>query len=67
MTDFSGVEWRKSQRSGDNGACVEIARAAAAVGIRDSKDRSGPVLSFAPAAFADFLAATASGEFDLPR
>jgi hypothetical protein len=46
---------------------VEIAHTAEAIGMRDSKDRSGPVLSFERAAFADFLAGAADGEFGLPR
>jgi hypothetical protein len=38
--------WRKSSYSGSNGGeCVEIA-AAGAVLVRDTADRSGPVLTF---------------------
>ncbi|MGW7349982.1 DUF397 domain-containing protein [Streptomyces sp. NPDC054784] len=37
--------WFKSSYSTDNGgACVEIAPLPIAVGIRDSKDKSGPAL-----------------------
>jgi hypothetical protein len=35
------------------------------VGVRDSKDRSGPVLAFAPDAWVAFLCGVRNGEFDL--
>jgi hypothetical protein len=38
--------WRKSTYSGLNGNCVEVARLAEGrIGVRDSKDPSGPVLA----------------------
>lgn len=36
--------------------CVEVARAAARVGMRDSKDPAGPMLAFAPTGWSAFLA-----------
>ncbi|MEU1810411.1 DUF397 domain-containing protein [Micromonospora sp. WMMD1076] len=39
-------QWRKSTRSGTNGACVEARYADPAVEVRDSKDVGGPVLRF---------------------
>ncbi|MEU4398559.1 DUF397 domain-containing protein [Micromonospora orduensis] len=50
--------WRTSTRSGDTGgACVEVAdNLPGVVLVRDSKDRSGPILAFAPAAWRGFLA-----------
>lgn len=49
--------WRKSSHSGgEGGNCVEVARLAPEVGVRDSKDRTGAVLRFAPKAWAAFLA-----------
>ncbi|MFD0555793.1 uncharacterized protein DUF397 [Stackebrandtia endophytica] len=36
--------WRKSSRSGANGACVEARLFADGVEVRDSKDVSGPTL-----------------------
>jgi hypothetical protein len=68
MADLSGAVWRKSTRSGNGGnSCVEVAKNLPdVVGVRDSKDRSGPVLTFGPEAWADFLAGVKHGEFDLP-
>ncbi|MBQ1042201.1 MULTISPECIES: DUF397 domain-containing protein [Micromonospora] len=39
-------QWRKSTRSGTNGACVEARYADQAVEVRDSKDAGGQVLRF---------------------
>jgi uncharacterized protein DUF397 len=49
--------WRTSSHSGQNGACIEVAADIAdVVAVRDSKDRDGPVLAFAPAAWRAFTA-----------
>lgn len=48
-------QWRKSTRSGSNGACVEVRYVDRAVEIRDSKDSSGPVLRFDGRAWLAFL------------
>ncbi|MFI7435103.1 DUF397 domain-containing protein [Micromonospora haikouensis] len=53
--------WRTSTRSGGEGNCVEVAAFADGVGVRDSKARRGPALSFAPTAWAGFVEATRSG------
>ncbi|MET8042997.1 DUF397 domain-containing protein [Micromonospora sp. NPDC005215] len=57
MTDLAGATWRKSTRSGGSGGnCVEVAdNLPGVVGVRDSKDPSGPALAFAPAAWATFV------------
>jgi hypothetical protein len=50
--------WRKSSHSGSEGQeCVEVAALSAGrmVGMRDSKDPDGPVLSLTPAAWARFI------------
>lgn len=59
-----GLTWRKSSRSAAAGHCVEIASAAAAVFVRDSKDVAGPVLTFGMKGWADFLAGVRDGDFD---
>ncbi|MDG4798720.1 DUF397 domain-containing protein [Micromonospora sp. WMMD1082] len=50
-------EWTTSTRSGNNGACVEVRDDSAVVGVRDSKDPAGPVLTFGPVAWAAFTGA----------
>ncbi len=57
MFDLTGAVWRKSSRSNNGGNCVEVAdNLPSAVGVRDSKDPSGPVLAFSPTAWAAFVA-----------
>ncbi|MEU5964223.1 DUF397 domain-containing protein [Micromonospora parva] len=59
MTDLTGANWRKSIRSGDNGGnCVEVAtNLPGVVAVRDSKDSTGPLLTFTAQAWTDFIAA----------
>ncbi|RQX12623.1 DUF397 domain-containing protein [Micromonospora arida] len=48
------TRWRKSTRS-DDGNCVEVANAVdGTIGVRDSKDITGPILEFHPAAWSIF-------------
>ncbi|QKV95446.1 DUF397 domain-containing protein [Streptomyces sp. NA02950] len=61
---LGGAAWRKSSYSGHDGAdCVEVAEIATRqrVAVRDSKNPHGPTLLLSPAAFADFVTATATG------
>ena len=69
MEDLSGAVWRKSSRSGNGGnSCVEVAKnLPGVVGVRDTKDRSGPVLAFGPDAWVAFLDGVKAGQFDLPE
>ncbi|MEV0153519.1 DUF397 domain-containing protein [Micromonospora sp. NPDC050686] len=49
--------WRKAARSANEGNCVEVAdNLPGVVLVRDSKDRSGPTLTFAPDAWRAFVA-----------
>jgi len=63
--DLTRAVWRKSARSAGNGNCVEVAVLDAAVAVRDTKDRSGPVLVFTPAEWNAFILGAKDGEFDL--
>ena len=56
--------WRKSTRSGSNGQCVEARRTGDTIELRDSKDRSGPVLSFTLGQWIAFTAGLKADEFD---
>jgi Domain of unknown function (DUF397) len=54
--------WRKATRSWANGDCVEIGQLIdGAVSVRDSGDRSGPVITFDTGGWDDFLAGVRSG------
>ncbi|HWE89348.1 MAG TPA: DUF397 domain-containing protein [Pseudonocardiaceae bacterium] len=56
--DFTHTTWRKSSHSGSNGgACVEIAAGGAVIGVRDSKNTAGPMLTFTGPAWRSFLIA----------
>ena len=56
--ELTGARWRTSTRSGQNDQCVEVATGLTGdlVGVRDSKDRSGPVLAFDAYSWRVFLA-----------
>lgn len=60
-----GPEWRKSGRSDSNGNCVELRKKDDRVEMRDSKDPTGPVLTFDREAFADFIRGVKAGQFDV--
>jgi hypothetical protein len=62
---LANVVWKKSAFSGGSGSnCVEVAQLAGGwVGIRDSKDRSGPVLLFTPGEWEAFRSGVRAGEF----
>jgi Domain of unknown function (DUF397) len=72
--DLSHAKWRKSSHSG-SGSCVEVApvpgAGSAAVGsgdviaVRDSKDRSGPALTFTTRQWRSFAAGIKAGEAGL--
>ena len=52
---MDALNWRKASYSASNGGgCVEVADQANRVLVRDTKDRSGPVLGFTPGAWQRF-------------
>ncbi|SCG67347.1 DUF397 domain-containing protein [Micromonospora halophytica] len=55
--NLSDARWRKSSRSGSSGGeCVEVAdNLPGVVAVRDSKDPTGPALTFTPAAWERFV------------
>ena len=61
MHDRAETGWRKSSKSG-GGNCVEIKEDGDRVLMRDSKDRSGPVLAFDREAFRAFIADLKAGD-----
>jgi hypothetical protein len=62
--DPTRAAWRKSSRSGGQGNCVEVAETLTVVGVRDSKDRGGPVLVFTTTDWQEFVDGVKSGAFD---
>ncbi|MDG4832082.1 DUF397 domain-containing protein [Solwaraspora sp. WMMD1047] len=56
MTATSEPSWRKSTRSNGTGNCVEVAdNLPGRVCVRDSKDQTGPTLTFGPTAWHSFV------------
>jgi len=61
----SESHWIKSSLSFSNGNCVEVASLPAdEIGVRDSKNITGPVLRFTPAEWHAFIGGVRNGEFD---
>jgi Domain of unknown function (DUF397) len=57
--------WTKSSFSHANGNCVEVADLSdGKVGLRNSRDASGPVLQIPPEEWRAFLNGVRNGEFD---
>jgi hypothetical protein len=60
------AQWFKSSKSGTNGgSCVEVRMLDGKVQIRDSKDRTGPILTFTPAEWDAFLDGARKDEFEI--
>ncbi|HEY7177017.1 MAG TPA: DUF397 domain-containing protein, partial [Micromonosporaceae bacterium] len=45
-------------------SCVEVAFVDGAIAVRDSKDRTGPVLLYTPDEWEAFIGGVKDGEFD---
>jgi hypothetical protein len=64
-TKLEGAQWRKSQRSNSQGACVELARLGeTTVAMRNSRDPQGTALIYSADAVRTMVGALRSGEFD---
>ncbi|MGW0246774.1 DUF397 domain-containing protein [Nocardia goodfellowii] len=64
-SELSDAKWFKSRRSGASRDCVEVAFLdTGRVGVRDSKDPSGPALVFGPGEWTAFTESITSGTFD---
>ncbi|WP_433726141.1 DUF397 domain-containing protein [Nocardia sp. CA-129566] len=65
--DLSGVKWFKSSHSESAAQCVEVAWLdGGKVGVRDSKNPTGPALVFTPSEWDAFTAGAKDGEFTRP-
>ena len=65
MDDPTGVKWFKSTRSGGDKNCLEVAFLPKdRVGVRDSKNPSGPALVFTSDEWAMFTDAATRGMLD---
>ena len=62
---MAGSTWVKSSLSYANGNCVEVSdQPGGTIGVRNSRDREGPVLRFTPDEWQAFLGGVRNGEFD---
>ncbi|ONM50428.1 DUF397 domain-containing protein [Nocardia donostiensis] len=63
--DLTGAQWFKSSHSSGGSECVEVAfLQGGVVGIRDSKDPTGPALVFNPGEWDAFVDGARDGEFN---
>jgi hypothetical protein len=64
--DTSGAAWKVARNCGQ-ASCVQVASLPAAIAMRDSKDPTGPVLTYPRAAWLDFVSQAKLGVFDAHR
>lgn len=63
--DLTGARWRTSTYTAANEACVEVAPVPHVIAVRDSKNRTGPVLTFDDRTWSAFLGTIKNGDLDL--
>lgn len=62
--DLQQASWFKSSHSNSENNCVEVAFLdSGRIGLRDSKNKAGPALMFAPDQWDVFLGGIVDGEF----
>ncbi|MGH3822007.1 MAG: DUF397 domain-containing protein [Pseudonocardiaceae bacterium] len=64
MHEVKRHAWRKSRYSANEVQCVEFAEHEKDCAVRDSKNPTGPVLTFSSAQWAVFTAGVKTGQFD---
>ncbi|MGH3545840.1 MAG: DUF397 domain-containing protein [Mycobacteriales bacterium] len=58
MNNSVAIQWRKSSSCIGGSQCIEVANVAEGlIGVRDSKDRQGPVLTFSAQQWQGFVVA----------
>jgi hypothetical protein len=62
--EINDLQWRKARRSVNNGACVEVAPISRQILIRDSTDRTGPVMRYSGRSWCIFVGDIKTGRFD---
>ena len=60
--DIVFTYWVKSSLSFSNGNCTEVAARRGVVGVRDSKNRDGGMLTFGRAGWESFIASVKAAE-----
>lgn len=58
------IPWAKSTYSNTEGQCVEVADLVSCVGVRDSKNPTGPALWVTPGEWVAFTAGVRDGQLD---
>ncbi|MGK5682950.1 DUF397 domain-containing protein [Actinoplanes sp. URMC 104] len=64
--DFSAARWHKTNRSLQTN-CVEVTLAGDVIGVRNSRDPGGPVLTFTVSEWRAFLGGVRDNEFELDQ